>query len=75
MVTFFTLIWLGRPSIAPNAASTVAIRPGSLGNLWNASISLFLENSSFGKACAVRNPPPFPYAVRCMSSCAVSCNP
>ena len=34
LVSFPTLIWLGLPSIAANATSTVAIWPGSLGSLW-----------------------------------------
>ncbi|HZS50012.1 MAG TPA: hypothetical protein VFA54_04065 [Bryobacterales bacterium] len=34
LVTFPTLIWLGLPSIAANATSTVAIWPGSLGSMW-----------------------------------------
>ena len=34
LVTFPTLIWLGLPSVAANATSTVAIWPGSLGAMW-----------------------------------------
>jgi len=34
LVSFPTLIWLGLPSIAANATSTVAIWPGSLGGMW-----------------------------------------
>jgi uncharacterized membrane protein YfcA len=34
LVSFSTLIWLGLPSIAANATSTVAIWPGSLGSIW-----------------------------------------
>ena len=34
LLTFPTLIWLGVPSIAANATSTVAIWPGSLGSVW-----------------------------------------
>lgn len=34
LVSFPTLIWLGLPSIAANATSTVAIWPGSLGSIW-----------------------------------------
>ncbi len=33
-LTFPTLLWLGLPSIAANATSTVAIWPGSLGSIW-----------------------------------------
>ena len=32
--SFPTLIWLGVPSIAANATSTVALWPGSLGSVW-----------------------------------------
>jgi uncharacterized membrane protein YfcA len=34
LVSFPTLLWLGVPSIAANATSTVAIWPGSLGSIW-----------------------------------------
>jgi uncharacterized membrane protein YfcA len=34
LLTFPTLIWLGVPSIAANATSTVALWPGSLGSVW-----------------------------------------
>jgi uncharacterized membrane protein YfcA len=34
LVSFPTLVWLGLPSIAANATSTVAIWPGSLGSIW-----------------------------------------
>jgi len=34
LVSFPTLIWLGLPSVAANATSTVAIWPGSLGAMW-----------------------------------------
>jgi uncharacterized membrane protein YfcA len=34
LVSFPMLIWLGLPSIAANATSTVAIWPGSLGGMW-----------------------------------------
>jgi uncharacterized membrane protein YfcA len=34
LVSFPTLIWLGMPSIAANATSTVAIWPGVLGGMW-----------------------------------------
>src|SRR5260370_37377150 len=34
LVSFPILIWLGLPSIAANATSTVAIWPGSLGGMW-----------------------------------------
>jgi uncharacterized membrane protein YfcA len=34
LLSFPTLIWLGVPSIAANATSTVALWPGSLGSVW-----------------------------------------
>jgi uncharacterized membrane protein YfcA len=34
LLSFPTLIWLGVPSIAANATSTVALWPGSLGSAW-----------------------------------------
>ncbi len=34
LLSFPTLIWLGVPSVAANATSTVAIWPGSLGSVW-----------------------------------------
>jgi uncharacterized membrane protein YfcA len=34
LLTFPTLIWLGVPSINPNATNIVAIWPGSLGSVW-----------------------------------------
>jgi uncharacterized membrane protein YfcA len=34
LISFPTLIWLGLPSIAANATSTVAIWPGTLGSIW-----------------------------------------
>ena len=34
LLTFPTLIWLGLPSIAANATSTVALWPGTLGTVW-----------------------------------------
>jgi len=34
LVSFPTLIWLGLPSVAANATSTVAIWPGVLGGMW-----------------------------------------
>ena len=34
LVSFPTLLWLGLPSIAANATSTVGIWPGSLGSIW-----------------------------------------
>jgi uncharacterized membrane protein YfcA len=34
LVSFPALIWLGLPSVAANATSTVAIWPGSLGSMW-----------------------------------------
>jgi len=34
LISFPTLLWLGLPSIAANATSTVAIWPGSLGSIW-----------------------------------------
>ena len=34
LISFPTLIWLGVPSVAANATSTVALWPGSLGSVW-----------------------------------------
>jgi uncharacterized membrane protein YfcA len=34
LLTFPTLIWLGVPSVAANATSTVALWPGSIGSVW-----------------------------------------
>jgi uncharacterized membrane protein YfcA len=34
LLSFPTLIWLGVPSVAANATSTVALWPGSLGSVW-----------------------------------------
>jgi uncharacterized protein len=34
LLSFPTLIWLGVPSVAANATSTVALWPGSLGGVW-----------------------------------------
>ena len=34
LISFPTLIWLGLPSVAANATSTVAIWPGTLGSIW-----------------------------------------
>jgi uncharacterized membrane protein YfcA len=34
LLTFPTLVWLGLPSIAANATSTVAIWPGAFGGMW-----------------------------------------
>jgi len=34
LLSFPTLIWLGVPSIAANATSTLALWPGSLGSVW-----------------------------------------
>jgi uncharacterized protein len=34
LLTFPTLIWLGVPSVAANATSTLAVWPGSLGSVW-----------------------------------------
>jgi uncharacterized membrane protein YfcA len=34
LLSFPTLIWLGVPSVAANATSTVALWPGSLGSAW-----------------------------------------
>jgi uncharacterized membrane protein YfcA len=34
LLSFPTLIWLGIPSVAANATSTVALWPGSVGSVW-----------------------------------------